>query len=90
MGSVPAERAGTAAGTISTARQVGVAVGIAVLGTVSVGQSPNRLGWGANLVQRLYDPLLGKRALSDSCRGKFRADVLDRFASVEATSVLDR
>jgi EmrB/QacA subfamily drug resistance transporter len=49
MGSVPARRGGMAAGTITTARQLGFAVGVAVLGTVFAGRAAHHLGrTGAN------------------------------------------
>lgn len=47
MGSVPAERGGMAAGAVNTARQLGFALGIAILGGVFVSRIRDHLAGGA-------------------------------------------
>ncbi|GID97366.1 MFS transporter [Amorphoplanes digitatis] len=44
MGAVPAQRGGMAAGVVNTARQLGFAIGIAVLGTVFASRAEGYLG----------------------------------------------
>ncbi|WP_433295012.1 DHA2 family efflux MFS transporter permease subunit [Actinoplanes sp. CA-030573] len=44
MGAVPHRRGGMAAGSLTTARQLGYAIGIAVLGTVFAARAADRLG----------------------------------------------
>ncbi|GAA0946855.1 hypothetical protein GCM10009554_43140 [Kribbella koreensis] len=53
------------------------------------GTSPNKLRLGANGLQRLHDALLETRPLSDYRRAKPRADMLERYAEVEDTPLLD-
>jgi EmrB/QacA subfamily drug resistance transporter len=44
MGAVPAQRGGMAAGSLTTARQLGYAIGVAVLGTVFASRAADHLG----------------------------------------------
>jgi hypothetical protein len=91
MGSVPAERGGMAGGAITTARQLGFAIGIAVLGTVFAGRAEHDLaGRGAPEPEQTAHALAGGQAarilgaLPDGLR-----DTVDRALHAAAVAGLD-
>lgn len=63
MGAVPPQRAGMAAGAVNTARQLGFAIGIAVLGAVFIARSGARLsGYGVPDAERAAHGLAAGQA----------------------------
>jgi EmrB/QacA subfamily drug resistance transporter len=91
MGSVPRERGGMAAGAVTTARQLGFAIGIAVLGTAFATRAEDHLaGQGAPDPEQTAHALAGGQAgrilaaLPDGLR-----DTVDRALHGAAAAGLD-
>jgi EmrB/QacA subfamily drug resistance transporter len=91
MGSVPAHRGGMAGGAVTTARQLGFAIGIAVLGTVFAARAEDDLaGQGSPEPERTAHALAGGQAgrilaaLPDGLR-----DTVDRALHGAAVAGLD-
>ncbi|MGW4942689.1 DHA2 family efflux MFS transporter permease subunit [Actinoplanes sp. NPDC004185] len=91
MGAVPAHRGGMAGGAVTTARQLGFAIGIAVLGTVFAARAEDHLGaQGAPEPERTAHALAGGQAgrilaaVPDGLRG-----TIDRALHGAAVAGLD-
>src|SRR5204862_147726 len=76
LGSVPIEQSGLAAGVNDTYRQAGIAIGMAVLGTILPAQAALGGGSPAEYVSGLHDAMWGGAALA--LAGAIAAAVLIR------------
>ncbi|MGX6601176.1 MFS transporter [Micromonosporaceae bacterium Da 78-11] len=82
MGAVPPQRGGMAAGSLTTARQLGFAIGIAVLGTVFASRATDYLG-----DQGAPDPSGTARGLAAGQAGRILAAVPESARSTVSSAV---
>jgi MFS family permease len=86
LGQVPSDEAGAASGLLNTAQQLGMALGVALVGVVFFTQLDHTSGHGVDTVAAETRAELGlPDGIEDEILSNFRACVHDRSAAVDPT-----